>query len=461
VVKLFGKAYPVRKLLFFGGEGVFLLLSLAVVLAYFNRGDLSVFADPSLWLRLLLIVFVCLLSLYYFDLYTFRAGFSYREMTSRLVMALGSASIFLGCLYFVFPSLISGRWVFGASIVVFSLLSVCWRYAYCYVLRKGWWTSPVLLVGSGAFPEILMKESVEKSDCGFRIAAVAMDRPPADGQFLGVPFIPTFSNLYQQVRDVGAETVIVAMDERRGTMPVEELLECKVKGIAVLEGEAFFEELKGKIIVEKINPSWLIFQEGFQKSLSMMAAKRLIGAICSAIGLVLTSPIILLTAVGIWLESGAPVFFRQERVGKDGEVFSLIKFRSMRLDAEQNGAKWADADDERVTRVGRVIRRYRIDEIPQMWNVLKGEMSFVGPRPERPLFVRELTKKIPYYGQRHVVQPGVTGWAQINYPYGASVEDAKEKLGYDLYYIKHMSVIMDLYIILKTVKTVLFREGSR
>jgi len=251
------------------------------------------------------------------------------------------------------------------------------------------------------------------------------------------------------------------MDQRRGRLPVNELLACKMKGVPVLEGETFYEELTGRISVDKINPSWLIFHEGFQKSWLMMATKRFIGTCISALGLFLSSPIILLTSICIKLDSPGPIFYKQERVGKDGKPFTLIKFRSMGQDAEQGEAEWAKQDDVRVTKVGRVIRKFRIDEIPQMWNVLKGEMNFVGPRPERPQFVSELTEKIRYYGQRSTVQPGITGWAQISYPYGASEEDAKKKLEYDLFYIKHMSVILDLYIILKTVKTILFREGSR
>nr|HDN01149.1 TIGR03013 family PEP-CTERM/XrtA system glycosyltransferase [Deltaproteobacteria bacterium] len=462
MIRVFGKQYSIRRLFFFGGEGLFLFLSLVTVVAYRNGGAISASDILSLWPRLFLIVSVCLLSLYYYDLYTFRSGFNYLEMTIRLLQALGSASIFLGFLYFVFPVLLPGRWVFLGSLLVFILLSSLWRYVYCWMLRKEWWTIPVLVVGSGNFPEEIIREVKDKSDCGFRIAGAVLDTLPVqDDAYSDIRVFNSFSDLSQRVRDTGAEEIIVAMDQRRGRIPLDELLDCKMKGLPVLEGETFYEELTGRLLVDMINPSWLIFRKGFQKSWLMMTTKRLIGTCISAIGLLFTFPIIVLTSICIKLDSPGPIFYRQERVGRGGKTFILIKFRSMRQDAERGVAKWAKRDDARVTRVGRIIRKLRIDEIPQMWNVLKGEMSFVGPRPERPQFVSELTKKIRYYNQRSTVHPGITGWAQISYPYGASEEDAKKKLEYDLFYIKHMSIILDLYIILKTVKTILFREGSR
>ncbi len=462
MIRVFGKKYSIRKLFFFSGEGLFLFFSLVVAVAYRHGGDISASDILSLWPRLLLIVVVCLLCLYYYDLYTFRFGFNYVEMTIRLIQALGTASIFLGFFYFVFPVLLPGRWVFLGSLLVFVFLSSLWRYSYCWMLRKEWWTIPVLIVGSGPFSEEIVQEIKEKSDCGFRVAGAVLDQVSAEQEAYGNTVVfNSFSNLCQRVGETGAEEIIVAMDERRGRLPVNELLECKMKGVPVLEGETFYEELTGRILVDKINPSWLIFHKGFQKSWVMLATKRFIGTCISALGLFLSFPIILLTSICIKLDSPGSIFYKQERVGKDGKPFVLIKFRSMGQDAEQGEAEWAKQDDVRVTRVGKIIRRLRIDEIPQMWNVLKGEMNFVGPRPERPQFVSELAEKIRYYDQRSTVQPGITGWAQISYPYGASEEDAKKKLEYDLFYIKHMSVILDLYIILKTVKTILFREGAR
>ncbi|MBM9616079.1 exopolysaccharide biosynthesis polyprenyl glycosylphosphotransferase [Desulfobulbus rhabdoformis] len=219
--------------------------------------------------------------------------------------------------------------------------------------------------------------------------------------------------------------------------------------------------ISGKILVEKVNPAWLIFSDGFDCSRANYHIKRMLDIFLALCGLLVSSPISLVTALLIKLESPGPIFYCQERVGEKGEVFSIVKFRSMRQDAEKNGAVWAMKNDNRVTRVGGFIRKVRIDEIPQMWNVLKGEMSFVGPRPERPVFVDQLVEKLPYYSLRHSAKPGITGWAQVCYPYGASEEDALRKLEYDLYYIKHQSIFIDLLIISRTVKTVLFQKGSR
>ncbi len=460
---LFGKKYPIRKLLFFLGEGLFLLFSLALVYLSRHGWDLSPIHDPVFWAKLLLISLICLLSLYYHDLYTFRAGYSYLEMAIILLQAIGWASVILGFLFFAFPGLMPGKWIYLRSILAFVLVSSIWRFIYILILKKGIGTTPLLLVGQGDFPEKITKEVRQHGDCGFKVAGIVWVKEGTEDPktFYGIPSFNNPKDLMSRIKQTDSEVVVVAMDEKRGQLPVQELLECKMQGIPVLEGETFYEEITGKIIVDKINPSWLIFHEGFQKSWLMMTGKRVVAILASTVGLLVSLPVICLTAILIKLDSPGPVLFKQERVGKDGRVFTLVKFRSMRSDAEDKGAKWAQKNDDRVTRVGKIIRKLRIDEIPQMWNVLKGDMSFVGPRPERPVFVSQLREQIAYYDQRHTVQPGITGWAQINYPYGASVEDAMEKLTYDLYYIKHMSVMLDLYIILKTVKTILFREGAR
>ena len=273
--------------------------------------------------------------------------------------------------------------------------------------------------------------------------------------------IGDYTHIFSICEQGNVDRIIVALDERRGRFPIEQLLLCRLKGIRVDDGMAFTEDLAGKLSVENLRPSSLIFSNGFKRTALSKRAKRYLDIVASALGLVLSFPVCLITALAIKLESPGPVFYRQERVGEDGKIFTLLKFRSMCSDAEKNGPAWATLKDQRVTRIGNVIRRLRLDEIPQMINVLKGEMSFVGPRPERPVFIRQLQKEIPYYTQRHVAKPGITGWAQIRYPYGASKEDALEKLKYDLYYIKHMSVLFDLTIILETVKTVLLRRGSR
>jgi sugar transferase (PEP-CTERM system associated) len=276
--------------------------------------------------------------------------------------------------------------------------------------------------------------------------------------------IPVFAGLAELAHDQHLsriERIVVALDDRRGAMPITELLNHKLKGTIIEDGISFYEAITGKILVEKVNPAWLIFSEGFDYGRMTYLIKRLIDLSLALFGLTLGLPIALLTALIIKIESPGPVFYRQERVGERGELFSIFKFRSMRQDAEKNGAVWASKNDARVTRVGGFIRKVRIDEIPQMWNVILGQMSFVGPRPERPIFVEQLVGKLPYYSLRHAAKPGITGWAQVCYPYGASEEDALRKLEYDLYYIKHQSFFLDMLIIFRTIKTVLFQKGSR
>ncbi len=257
------------------------------------------------------------------------------------------------------------------------------------------------------------------------------------------------------------DRIVVALDERRGSLPVDQLLLCRLRGIKVDDGVTFHEHLTGKLCVESLHPSSVIFSNGNSGRLYTYHLKRVFDILAALFGLLFFGPIFTLIAIAIKLDSKGPVFYMQERVGRDGTVFNLLKFRSMVVDAEQDGPIWAVENDRRVTRVGRFIRKLRFDEIPQLINVLKGEMSIVGPRPERPFFVKKLEREIPFYDYRHMVKPGITGWAQILYPYGATREDAIEKLKYDLYYIKNISPVLDLRIISETVKIVLFGKGSR
>jgi sugar transferase (PEP-CTERM system associated) len=257
------------------------------------------------------------------------------------------------------------------------------------------------------------------------------------------------------------DRIVVALDERRGKFPLEQLLFCRLKGIPVDDGVAFTEQLSGKLSVENLHPSSLIFSNGFKRSIIFKKLKRGFDILGSLLGFILSAPVNLIIAIAIKIDSKGPILYRQERVGENGEIFHLLKFRSMCADAEESGPVWAKVNDQRTTRVGRVIRKLRLDEIPQIFNVLRGEMSFIGPRPERPFFVDMLKREIPFYSERHMLKPGITGWAQISYQYGASKEDSLEKLKYDLYYIKHMSLFFDLMIIFETIKIVLFGKGAR
>jgi sugar transferase (PEP-CTERM system associated) len=275
--------------------------------------------------------------------------------------------------------------------------------------------------------------------------------------------LPIDDTLPALARRLGVDEIVVALTERRaGSMPLRQLLDCKVAGVKVHDLNTHFEKTLGQIRIDYLNASWLIFGDGFNQGLWRTAVKRVFDLFCATILLVLSLPVMLATAVLIKLESPGPVLYRQVRTGLHGRSFSIAKFRSMRNDAEKDGKPvWAAANDARVTRVGAVIRRLRIDELPQLFNVLLGEMSLVGPRPERPYFVEQLTQEIPFYALRHSVKPGVTGWAQVRYPYGATVEDSQEKLQYDLYYVKNHTLFLDLLVLMETVSVVLTGKGAR
>lgn len=289
--------------------------------------------------------------------------------------------------------------------------------------------------------------------------------PLAGDETLQVPTNRVLFNersLAEAARRLKVDEIIVAVGERRGgRMPVDELLECKLLGVRVLDLSSYFERALGQVRLDSLRASWLIFGDGFRQSAVRTIAKRLFDIAAATILLVLSFPVMLITAALVALESGLPILYRQERVGQGGRVFRVIKFRSMRQDAEQDGKpKWAASDDSRVTRIGRFIRKYRIDELPQLLNVLKGEMSLVGPRPERPFFVDELTRDIPFYAARHSIKPGVTGWAQVRYHYGTTTGDAAEKLQFDLYYVKNHTLFLDLVVLLETVVVVISGKGA-
>ena len=273
--------------------------------------------------------------------------------------------------------------------------------------------------------------------------------------------IGTIEDVPSIVRARSVDRVVVSLGDARGKLPMDKLLEMKLDGVMFDHLASVYEELTGKIAIENLRPSWLIFSSGFRKSQLASAVKRLLDIVASLIGLVLASPVMLVVAATVKLTSAGPALYQQRRVGQHGRVFAVYKFRSMCQDAEAGtGAVWARTNDTRVTSTGRFIRRTRLDELPQLWNVLVGDMSLVGPRPERPEFVKQLTEQIPFYGQRHVIRPGLTGWAQVRYTYGSSVEDAMEKLQYDLFYIKNLSLPLDLFIVLSTIKTVIMRKGA-
>jgi len=464
VPKILHKHYPTTKILFVLGEGIFVVASilLAMLIRFGPAFQIRV-SSLSIWLKIALMASVCQLSLYYHDLYDLKVTDTYQELGLRLVQSLGISAIILAVTYYIFPFTMLGRGIFLISITFLVVFICSWRYLYSWVLKKRMFSEHIMLIGSGEIAENIVREIGLRRDSGYHIAAI-FDNPAVVSSALldGHQVFSNLDQIYEQAAALSIRKIVVALDEKRGKFPSTELLRCKMEGIKVLDGISFYEELAGKILIERLRPSWLIFSDGFKKSYLTKFTKRLTGGLISLVGLTVALPVSLLTAVLIKLDSPGPIFYSQTRCGEGDKLFVLHKFRTMTCDAEKGcGPVWATEDDPRITRVGRIIRKLRIDEIPQMWNVLKGDMSFVGPRPERPEFVEQLKKEIPFYGERHNVKPGITGWAQICHPYGACVEDAKEKLKYDLFYIKNMNAFFDLAIIFQTLKIVLLGRGAR
>jgi len=403
--------------------------------------------------------------LYYSDLYDLRLVAEKRELFTRMLEALGWASFILATVFYWFPDVIIGRGVFLISAPLVIALVGGWRLLFNWLGARLAPRERLLIVGTSAGSLALARELFDRrQELGVSIVGFVDPDPAKVGQSLWNPgVVGTIEDIPDIVRTSGVDRVVVSLVDARGKLSMDKLLEMRLGlGVAFDHLATVYEKYTGKIAVDNLRPSWLIFSEGFRKTRAFLATKRASDMILATLGLVLLSPLLLLVALMVKVTSPGPALYHQRRVGYQGKHFTVHKFRSMRTDAEaKTGAVWAAANDARVTPIGRFLRRARLDELPQLWNVLVGEMSLVGPRPERPEFVESLTKTIPFYGLRHGVRPGLTGWAQVRYTYGASVEDALEKLQYDLFYMKHVSITLDLLILFLTVKTVLLRRGSQ
>ncbi len=385
---------------------------------------------------------------------------SLRFAGARLLVAISLGIIALAVIDFLLPMEMLWRstllYTMGLAIVVL----VADRMLLNSFLGSSAFRRRVMVLGAGDRAQRL-RELGDRPETGFVIVSyIAM----SENQRVVEEAISrsAIHDLGKFVENLGVSEVVLALQERRNSLPLNDLLRIKTKGVHVNDFSSFMERETGRVDLDTVNPSWLIFSDGFSSGRMLSSAvKRIFDIIASLALLVLTLPIILIFAVLVKLDSKGPAFFRQQRVGLYGQPFQLIKLRSMRIDAEKDGAKWAEENDPRITRLGRFIRKVRIDELPQTWSVLKGQMSFVGPRPEVPKFVDDLQEEIPFYGERHMVKPGITGWAQINFPYGASIEDSRRKLEYDLYYAKNYTPFLDLVILLQTVRVILWPEGAR
>lgn len=446
----------VEAMLLFGG------LVIAVYVRFGPVDAEDALIDRNGFYKAALATVFCLTSFYFFDLYDFVVMRDRRELVLRLLQALGLAWIALALIFYALPQVMIGRGVTLISLPLALFLMVGWRLSIHWILGHPELGERVLIVGSGEFAVEIAKETLQRKDAGYRVVGFVDNDPALLGKSLINPkVIGLTSELADLVKRENIDRLIVAINDRRGQFPTQELLKLSLSGdVTIEESAAFYERLTGRVLLDMIRPSWLIFSSRGRRARINEIARTAMHRTIALIGAILSLPIAIVTAILIKLESRGPVLYRQERVGKNGRTFKLMKFRSMRVDAEKDGPVWAKTDDDRMTRIGRIIRKIRVDEIPQFWNILRGDMNFVGPRPERPHFVAQLAQEIPYYEQRHLMAPGLTGWAQINYPYGASIEDAKQKLQYDLYYMKNQNLALDATIMFETIKTILFGRGT-
>jgi sugar transferase (PEP-CTERM system associated) len=414
---------------------------------------------PHVAKKALLFALVLQGAFYYAGLYDLSATRHARVVYERALRGVALGTLVLLLAFYVAPPIEVGRGIFLVAVALSVLFVPAWRVVYNGVTEGEGFLRRTLIVGNGELARELAWMVDTRRDLGLSLVGMlARDRAQVDA---AARVVGTYRDLYDLVTRERIQVVLVAYPDRRGTLPVEQLLEVKFRGVEVEEGVSFYERETGKIFVRELKPSQLIFSEGFTARPATRRLKRLIDVVFAAVGLLLAAPLVLLTALAVAIDSPGPILFKQIRAGELGRPFTLYKFRSMRVDAERTGARFAEENDPRVTRVGRFIRKARLDELPQLWNVLRGEMSMVGPRPERPVFIEQLEQQVPYFKQRLYMKPGVTGHAQVRCRYGATAEDHLEKLQYDLYYIKSYSVAFDLSIMLDTVKVVLLRIGAR
>jgi sugar transferase (PEP-CTERM system associated) len=458
MIRLFNVYYPTRTIVLLLCEALIVggcfLLATALLLGpdtylvlNYEYGGLKIFG----------LTILTLLCSYYFDLYEPQRISARWEIYFRLLLVLGFLSFLLSAIIYLFPGVDIAHYVLLLGLIFLTAALVAWRSAYEWIIGREMFRERVYVLGAGQRAQSIVELLRTRKDAGMHV--VGWDGVLADKNERKEAFnaaIEGFSG-----PKPGIDRVIVALEDRRGEFPVNELLNLRFNGVLIEEAGSLLERLTGKLHLDGLHPSSFIYSEGFRVKPSQQIARRLVSTLTAAVGLLLFLPFFPIVVLMVRLSSPGPIFFRQTRVGLGGKNFSVYKFRTMRTDAEAAGAKWATKDDPRVTRVGMFMRKTRLDEVPQLWNVLRGDMGFVGPRPERPEFVPWLSEQIPYFNLRHMIRPGLTGWAQVRYGYGSTLEQAREKLEFDLYYIKHMTLGLDLLIMFETVKTILRRQGAQ
>jgi len=464
LIRLFNIYYPVRALVLLAGEALVVGLSFLAGMLLVQqlrspdygmlRFSNELFIEHGYY-KILGVTLVALLFSHWFDLYDIAYVRDRDELHFRLLLVTGFLALGIAGVGKLYPHFMKNS-ASAPGMVILIIALFGWRTAYAWLVQQPYLRERVFVLGTGERAQRLVQGLRTRPELGIDVVGWTGDLEMAP------PRESVASQLMEIAQQRDVHRVILAMPDRRGTIPVQELLTLRLDGVTIEEATSWLEKMSGRIEVEQLYPSWLIFAEGFRFSAGFQILRRLLSLLASAALLVLVLPIIPFVILAIKLDSPGPVLYRQKRVGRGGATFYCYKFRTMRPDAEaDSGATWALDDDPRITRAGRFLRISRLDEIPQLWCVLKGDMGFVGPRPERPEFVEWLSREIPYYPVRNVVRPGITGWAQVRYKYGNTLEDAKEKLQYDLFYIKNASFGLDLMILFQTVKIVLLGRGAQ
>lgn len=472
MIRFLNAHFPTRTLILGISEACLVGFAFAIaMIARLGVSDASVqLSDEQGFLKILIVSATFIICMYYFDLYDSSILSNRRELATRLIQVLGSVCVLLSFFYYAYPPMGLGRGIFVIGFALGAVILLLWRRLFLAINSRPQFSERTLILGDGPLAATLIQELESRPELGLRVVSHVFAAGDENGGLdserrestTGRGGALSDGDISHAVESQRVNRVIVAMGDRRGKLPVRLLLSLKSRGVLIQDGTDVYEAVTGKVPIESLRLSWLLFSPGFHVSRFLVIYKRLASIVASIIGLILSLPLLPFVALVIKLTSPGPLFYKQKRVGKDDTVFDCYKFRTMRADAEADaGATWATDDDPRITRVGRFLRAARLDEIPQLWNVLRGDMSLVGPRPERPEFVEGLTKEIPLYHLRHAIRPGITGWAQVRYRYGSSVEDAKEKLRYDLFYIKNMSPGLDLLIFLQTIKIILWGRGAK
>jgi sugar transferase (PEP-CTERM system associated) len=457
LIRLFNVYYPVRTLVLLIGEALIVWTSFVLGAIYELREDSYLVLNyEGGYLKILAVTLLVLLCSHWLDLYDTARLQTKSELYFRLLMVPGVLAFVLAAIAYVRPNYLLGSGSPAVGLLILTVALFGWRLGFTWLVQLPILVERVYVLGTGERAQRVVQGLRQNPEIGVEIASWT-------GKMEGaVTLEAVAAHLMEVVEKQKVHRVIVATPDRRGALPMKELLELRMQGVKIEEATTWLEKITGKIEVENLNPSWLVFGQGFRRGAIFIMIRRVISVGISLLGLFLALPLFPFIILAIRFDSKGPVFYSQTRVGKGGRTFQVVKFRTMRQDAEAGtGPQWAGTHDPRVTRVGKFLRSSRLDEIPQLWCVLKGDMAFVGPRPERPEFIDMLSKEIPYYGVRHMVRPGLTGWAQVRYKYGSTIEDAREKLQYDLFYIKNASVGLDLLIMFQTVKTVLLRRGAQ